>query len=77
MMQPLHNWIRLEDDAATRNQIMSDVVAARTWPEHENTKNSFFFFMYGAWDDTAYGPQRRSALRSSPAFRPRRASPCR
>jgi hypothetical protein len=54
VMEPLYNWVRLEDDAALKSQIMSEVVHARMWPEHEFTKNSWFFFMYGAFDPTTY-----------------------
>jgi hypothetical protein len=54
VMEPLFNWVRLEDDPALKNQILNDVVAARMWPEHEFTKNSWFFFMYGAFDPVAY-----------------------
>jgi hypothetical protein len=47
-MQPMHNWARLEDDPAIRGRILSEVLLPRMWPEHEHTKNCFFYYIYGA-----------------------------
>jgi hypothetical protein len=47
-MQPMHNWARLEDDPTILGRIRSEVLVPRMWPEHEHTKNPFFFYIYGA-----------------------------
>lgn len=47
-MQPMHNWVRLEDDPTLLGRIRSEVLVPRMWPDHENTKNPFFFYIYGA-----------------------------
>jgi hypothetical protein len=47
-MQPMHNWARLEDDPTILGRIRSEVLEPRMWPEHEHTKNPFFFYIYGA-----------------------------
>jgi hypothetical protein len=47
-MQPMHNWARLEDDPTILGRIRSEVLVPRMWPEHEHTKNCFFYYIYGA-----------------------------
>ncbi|HUU00124.1 MAG TPA: hypothetical protein VM425_01645 [Myxococcota bacterium] len=53
-MEPMFNLARLEDDAPTRLRILDEVLGAKMWPEHEHTKNCFFFYIYTAADPVAY-----------------------
>ena len=70
VMEPMYNWARLEDDADVRQRIMNEVVAARMWPEHANTKNCFFFYIYAGLDPWAYEGAATIANEQLPGFPP-------
>ncbi|MBW2704368.1 MAG: hypothetical protein JRF33_26415 [Deltaproteobacteria bacterium] len=54
VMEPMFNWARLEDDPDVMDRILDEVLGPRMWTEHQNTKNSFFFYMYAAIDPMTY-----------------------
>lgn len=47
-MEPLYNLARLEDDPARLAKIQNEVVAGDRWALYENTKNTFFSFIYAS-----------------------------
>jgi len=47
-MEPLYNLARLEDDATRLAKIQNEVLGGDRWAMYENTKNSFFSFIYSS-----------------------------
>jgi hypothetical protein len=70
VMEPMFNWARLEDDPVIRQRILDEVLAARMWPEHQHTKNPFFFYIYDAIDSQTYSGAAQIANQQLPGFPP-------
>ena len=70
VLEPMYNWARLEDDVEVRLRIMNEVVAGRMWPEHANTKNCFFFYIYAGLDPWTYEDAAAIAGEQLPGFPP-------
>ena len=45
-MMPMYDLARLEDDPGRASIVKNDILGAKMWPAFENTKNSFFSFIY-------------------------------
>ena len=69
-MEPMYNLSRLEDNETIRKRILEDIIAARMWPEHEFTKNCFFFYIYAAADPEAYADAAAIASEQLAGFPP-------